>query len=704
MIAVHAFLKDSLVKLGISIKSLKDFPHLTTPNRPYALGILLGVLAVLSMGVIRTLPVFLSDMVAIQAIYHRFVELKDYEIYQGHDYFYFDISPLGLRSLANTVTNPDRSPLILLENGVPLSPYAELDSIKAGKAGVFNHWWYQSTRLSENMDPRNDQDRILFSPLSKDPMLNSYTLIVPATSADAFQISQLPIFNKFQRQKFWLLAIIASVVSAWLIRKNRQTASPLWHQVPLILALVTSFFLITGIAIIESQPHNAVGAFSVWDVFSMSPDGPSYYHGYASRGPGYPWFIRLIAGTYDPSFIDNMTPIGSWIENEDHPLFNVSRAQIAALLTAGIVLCFTMMKILRSPLPAIFLLFFYDQHFFIWFELNRILTEPLTQTWLILIVSCFLVFIWKEKAFLLPMMGLLLAGSYLTRQASAYAAIFLVVLIGWALLRNWRLYWKWALSSIAILAAVIAIPDVYAKLTVDESLQTELTYQYRIVHALRVAQPDDINVMPDEESRRWLVDSLLLRDAKDQEFDAICGEDMHCRYVKRISSTYQVAITEASELHEPAFYMKISNAILRHRWMDYLRFGLESWFYTISTPPIDRVSYLAKAIGASFLNTWVIYAVAFLSAGILRGNIGFASVILILAHWAHVMVCCLFSAPLSRMVWATDGLVIIALFLLVCETSQRSFERFAKLESIQRLGDHWVKTIERLKTHSGQVY
>lgn len=672
--AVGSVIMPGTASAGIARNPL--VARLTVPGLWASLGILLATLAVLAVGLGAVLPVVAAHVSARQRVFCRVLELKDMKPKPEGRFFSLDISSFGLRSIADSVRHPRRSPLALLENGQPLKPHAELDELTQGKGGVFRHWWHEPTTMAANLDPRNNQDRLLFCPARGDPATNAYSVVVPATSADAFALGQLGVFRRIRRS-LWVVAVLASILGAMLIQRHLGPASPWWYRLPLILALVAYLLLTTAVQIMDAQSGRPAAAFSTWDVFFVAPDSASYYFGYSldsTRQPGYSWFIHLVSGGLDPNAVAGRTPVGAWIEDPSHPLAQVSRAQIAVLLGSGVVLCSLLMVFLRSPLPALFLVFFHESHFFIWLELNCILTEALTQAWLLLMVSCFLAFLWKEKGYLLLIAAGLVGASYLTRQASGYCGLFLAAMILWAVVHDWRRYWKAAVGSVILFLGLAGAPDLYAWHRIGKLAQESLTYQYRIVYALRVAMPEDVELMPDTESRRWLAESLVRRDAKDKEYDAQWGDDTYTRYVYRIVSTYQVSLTEKTEVHEIAFYHKIAGAIFRRRWSDYLRFGRDFWLVTIVAPAVDRVGF-GRELGLTSRCTWCAYVIGFALAALLRGKAGYAGAVLILAHWAHVMICCLFAAPLVRMVWASDGLVIIAFFIVGLEAVRSALGR-----------------------------
>ena len=486
-----------------------------------------------------------------------------------------------------------------------------------------------------------------------------------------------PAFES-QKDILWGVAIALNLLAAWAMGRKFNAQKLWWYFVPFFLALVISIYLFIVVADNKFQGCKSDQEYSVWEAYCTSPDSASYYFGWnpgSPRQPLYPWFIQLATlGTdFEPGAYLQAYPVAEAISDSEAPLFRVERAQIVLLMGASLVACILMMRVLNSHLPTLLFLYLLDHNFYTVYELNNILTEALVQAWLFLLVGVFLLFMWKSNKKLLLVAALVCGMIYLTRQASAYSALFLGGMILWRLLLNWREYWKPSVAALFFVLAIAAIPDLLSLASSGKSAQEALTYQYRIVFALRIAQPDDVELMPDDVSKKWLADSLEYRDIKDNEFDEMCGDNPYCQNIYRVESAYEVAITQRTEVYEPEFYLAVSNAIFKQRWLDYLKWGFDVWHTAMEYPGVDRIG-VHTISGNTVLSSWWVYGIAFALATLVRGRIGFSSAILILAHWSHVMICSLFSIPGPRWVWASDGLVIIALFLIIIKVGQLSLQ------------------------------
>jgi hypothetical protein len=614
----------------------------------------------------------------------------------------------------------------LLENGVPLSGGGNRlhdDIRKLGKGGYLFWHDYVYFAPSDNTDPRTNGKRYeIFYPLIVNRLfahaiyaltalvagcavfsavfwmrerrkgaeflltsgvlwilvfLSSLTMIVTALTRTGIQLSLMHVTLCF-------ITVLLNVLAAWALRNKFGSHCSLRSLLPFLLALMAAYYLLVAVAPHAPQGCRTEVAYSAWDAFCTSPDSASYYFGYqagSSRQPLYSLFIRLVTtGTnFDPLVWAQQHPVAVAISDPHDPLHRVERAQIVLLLGGGLAACATMMALLNSPLPAVLFFLLYDFFLFTAWELNQILTESLVQAWLFLLIATFLAFLWKRQKMLLPLAALLCGLLYLTRQAAGYTSIFLAAMILWGMFSNWKMYWRPSFVSICLLGGLMVIPDVYGcyKLGKLSAAQESLQYQYRIAYALQVAQPQDVVVMPDGESRAWLLDALKRREVGHLEVDKLCKGDKYCQQVYYINYNLYFVATPPGFSHPnlPEFFMKISTPILKRHWLDYLVFGFRSWALGLTQPRVARIRMLG-------FSPWWIYAACFGAALVLRGRVAFAAATLICAHFSHVALTALFAAPIPRMVWASEFLVVIAAFLLLWDAAEKINNRLMQSLSV----------------------
>jgi len=475
----------------------------------------------------------------------------------------------------------------------------------------------------------------------------------------------------------WLVVLLVNFAAAWHVRRSYGGALPARVLTVFVLALAAGFIVLTTMA-----PHKWPGChttepISAWDAFCVAPDSASYYMGYqpgSTRNPLYAWFIgALTTGTeFESSAYRNQATPGALITNDSDPLFRVVRVQIVLLLAAALALATAAMIVTRGVFPAVIFLALYDYGYFTAYELNIVLTEPLVQTFLFLLVAAFLLFLWRPRPAWLLSAAVCCALAYLTRQAAAYSALFVGVMVLRGLAEDWRRWWKPSVAAAAVLALLVSIPDLYA-FALTGSLtrsQESLQYQYRIVHAMQYATLQDLEVMPDASTREWLAKAIPLRDKEHRMVEAkyTTEYDRMTYYINQ--NLYAVAMP----VHDPLwveklplaaggytrvseFYMAVATPILARHRAEYASFAFRFWQLGLSYFPVARA-------GLGRVNAWVVYGLLGLLILTFRDRYALAAATLIGAHWAHVALASMFAVPIPRMVWASDGLVLIAALLL----------------------------------------
>jgi len=496
----------------------------------------------------------------------------------------------------------------------------------------------------------------------------------------------------------WWVTIGLNLVAAVALRLRYGRVIP--HYVPLafLLALAVGYYFLT-----TQAPHRAQGCHTTlelpaWDAFCVAPDSASYYWSFAARegsggtrfwsstrNPLYSWFGRVVVlGTgFDPTSYAARTSVGAAITDASDPLFRVVRAQILLLLAASLLACASMMRLLASPVPAVAFLWLYDHLFFTAFELNVVLTEALVQAWLFLLVAAFLAFLRSPRTWLLLAAAVSCGLLYLTRQAAAYAAVMLGVMMLWVLWRCRRRWWRQCAWACSVMLALCAIPDI--RMLIETGSLTEqqarLQFQYRIAHALQYARAEDADLMPSEATRRWLERVVSLRDLEHEKIDRTLTRE-YDRMVSYVAANlYHVAyvVTPPDDPDfSPEFFLGVANPILARHRAEYLGFGFRFWQLGLSQPGLARI----QLPGLSPLLT---YAILWLLILWLRDRYALAAATLVSAHWLHVAVASFFAAPIPRMVWASEVLVGLAGLVLLWRTAERLGEGNRARELAARL-------------------
>ena len=646
------------------------------------IGIGLIVIGILAVGWSSYYPTFFANKIAQQNNHFRLIKIQPKAIEKHGKYYSINLNGLGLISLAAPAHSRNFFSLRLLEDGRSLVPQAGMENLLKGTPGVSYYGRPNNKKdlgFLKYSDKQNTvRDWLFFVPYNLLPPLGAFVLQVPATSADAYYYSNSKQFRTTDKNIWWA-SIALMLIGSGLIAKNLNRASGLYYQFPFLLAVGATFYVMMAHSVIPGQWMQAPGAFYYLSSFALEPDSGSYlveWNINSPRGPGYPWFIHALSNVDATAAIRNL-PVGEYVTAE-HPLQLVSNAQIFLLLGSGLTLMFVMMRVFNSPLPPLIFLALLRYHYFIWQELNHILTEPLMQACVLFAVTSCLGFFKTRNKWLLYITALFLGYAYLTRPAAIFASLILAAALLYALFYNWKRYWKHALGAGALYMAVFLVPNVAVFVQSGQIASSASSYQYLIIHALRSAQPADMDLLPTLEMKEWFADAIAIRSAADIKYDAKTGDNTYNKYIYRIQSAYEAAITRHPTTHGREFLVDISQRIFKERWLSYLTYNLNFVRITLFNSFADRIS-----IGP--LSSWAVYlGIIFLIAG-LRSPMAFFAGFLVLSHLTHVLIMCLFAAPIVRMVWSTDILVFLALSLLVLELLVRLEKKYVKPWSLGKM-------------------
>ena len=341
----------------------------------------------------------------------------------------------------------------------------------------------------------------------------------------------------------------------------------------------------------------------------------------------------------------------------------VAQAQKVVLLAASLAACAALMALMSSALPVLFFLWLFEYGFFSQ-EINHIMTEPIAQAWLFFILASFFAFLWKRWKFLLPLGGLFCAALYLTRPAGVYGGVLLAAMILWAALSDWRGYRLICLASILLAGLLVTLPIFYSYIITGTLTPSPMYAIARIAFALRVATPEDLNLMPDQDSREFLTEALEMKKVEESKIKVKYPQEAEQNFVMIVKNTYSIAPVAAREVlpggskaDMDKLLLKVSNPLLnKHRW-EYYRVGWSSFWYATTRMSLDRIK--------SPIGFWVVILICLVLAILLRGWVGFSSVTLIITHLAHLAVVSLFDIPIQRYIWATEFLILLALFILI---------------------------------------
>jgi len=307
----------------------------------------------------------------------------------------------------------------------------------------------------------------------------------------------------------------------------------------------------------------------------------------------------------------------------------------------------------------------YDFHFFSPL-MNEIVTEPLVESLLFLLVAVFILFLQKGNKILLIVASILSVALYFTRLASVFGVLFLLAMIVWGLVINWRRYWLPALSSVTLYFILFFMPAIISHS--DNTVPSKYSAPAKLAcFALEIAAPDDVHTVPNEAQRTFLLRALQKRQAA---YENIKNEPW-----KDIDKTRYLLSTAFNN----GFAYNTAETIARETGQNATQIMLSTFLQLIARHPLgytkliwDSVQYGTNITRLTFpFGFWAFIIPLFIVCLILRGWVGYGSAVLMLAHLSHALIASLFDVPTTRYIWVTEFLVLIAAFLLIFGVAER---------------------------------
>jgi len=489
-----------------------------------------------------------------------------------------------------------------------------------------------------------------------------------ANSAQAERFVREPLYHE-ARLWLWVWLVIIMIGTAFLLSIYLKNQWKVRYSIPFLIALAVSYFLLTRFALITTP----LGFDYHWDILYRSNDSGgylSYQWGKMNpRPPVYPLFVQWIAGDDAQKYLADI-PWNKPVKPLGNPLLAVVQYQKVFMLGASLLAVFALMGLLRSPLPVVLFLALYDAAFYTDF-FGHLLTEALAAAWLFLILAAFFGYFWKKHWIFLFLMGIGCAGIYLTRPSGIFCLVFLGIAGLYGIINHWKFTWIAILITCLVMGLIISAPSL-ADYALAGSFQPTPTFALQIVaFAVEVAQPSDMQAMPDEVSRRFLEKVLEKKVLEAEEEKALYpqteysdAEMLRLRY--RIANhKFRMAIgprsvqealgQEATMASSAAFMQKVSIILLSRHWKEYLSIGLRQFVYAM-----DVLSRLKTPQSFLFL-----YLGTILACVLIKGEVGWISTALLAAHVLQVLLAGFFDIPTYRYVYATEFLVILAWSVLI---------------------------------------
>ncbi len=511
---------------------------------------------------------------------------------------------------------------ILLEAGVPLAPWTpESDGGAPGFAVRGSELHYLPAGGAEGEEPGLT---LLY--------LDRRTLeaVRPALSRE---------------KGLWRLCVVLALLAAFGLRGRLEGRAVLAVRLALCAALATAVFF-------SQLPR--------WSLFYVARDSSTYvgWSPDSVRDPAYPLFVRLASGgDLDLTGYEMDAPQR---DRRGDPVLRVVQGQKLLRIAALAAVYLALSGGLSPPLVAVALFWISGGLLLNPVHDDSLMTEAFVQSLMLALVAVFFQYTRDRRGEWLPVAALLAAGMYLTRPAAVYAAGFLgAMLLQLAWGRRWKQFPIFA-ASLALLVALALTPPLLRMRAGEPSPMAPLYQLVQIGWALQFAQPADIGLMPDAETREFLERALVKRDELRRSGWIRKGVYQELSPSDFNGNLYRVAKPVAAAIgtqphHMPELFARVS-APLRDRYRAEYRSTIRQYL-AIAFEESTRLRQHALV--------WWLFLLAPLLALVSRSAIGFAGLVCVLGHVGHLLVVCLSQPPLKRFVYATESLAAIGLLALV---------------------------------------
>ncbi len=558
--------------------------------------------------------------------------------------FRFDITSLGLESLSDS--DQGDSPLVFKENGVPLTPHSTHRDIRGGQRGCFSHWGNQ----------------ILFSPSAQTPpTTNVYTIECPLNRAVPPKHRDTPAFRAL-----WSLLAVFGLACGPALRFFGVHLPARPYKGAALLALATTYGLILRFTLCGTPQLP-----SSWNTFCVAPDSFSYMQPWTPasiRPPLYPWFIRAataLAPAYSLNSADYTYNVPV-CDQPQHPLLRVVQAQKMALAAAVCLAALALMRFVPPPLAVLFFMALLDFGF-LTEQIDFILSETLAQALLMIILALFFFYLDRPSVARMVCAGAACGALFCVRPAGAFAVFFPAAMFVRGVADTGR---RACLSAAAAAALYGAIATAPALVNYTRTGFWQLTNMYeatQLMWALNFAADGDIDLMPDEASRRFF--DQAVRELRNQESTTLAALPPSAwKFSKRLNTIfYKVAMPTAvaqglstpsdglNTRNAQATFQKVSRPLLAKYHANRLQVAWNQWTGHASRlagpsrrPWLQWLILLGCPAAALACGPWVRIAVGTCVA----------------AHLAAVWMVSFNDTPETRYVHATECLVLLGMFIL----------------------------------------
>jgi hypothetical protein len=618
--------------------------------------------------------------------------------HEGEHSYTCNLTRLDIAVLSDSDDDPQRSRLVLTEDGVPLRPHALHDDIRTG-AGCFSHWGvllYFSSR--DGSDPTgNGRNYVIHYRAARAAL---WEMVSPCAYSAAVIL---------------LLALAAGSVSRPII----LTASSRWSAI----AMLGSALAISLLTQVWRDRHR----------FAINPDSAGYTEtpDISMRPPGY---YAFMAAASNPARVrtevldlvhqgqDGVVQEGSVRQ----PIARVVVAQGLVLVCALIGAFFAFQAIMPSPLAAAIILLIgqfapkvpvsrftavaavagllvllflgmtrrsgrerlpaVGAFLLAAFALAAVLPMALqrtlipnehyvlcsetaamaAETWVMLSLVRYIVrgrtgWVWSA--------ALAAAAAFLIRPAAVFAFVAVFGAAGAMLCRRNHREWISTISALASGAVLAALPGLVNRAAHAQAADVSMLRWGLATYALTVAEPADAGRIHDPVARELLEQALPARNKMRTGITPPPGWGYDAEVYRFDSYQYEIILPISEQIARRTFpgtfheresnrnriLWEMAAPIYRTRWRSLALMFAHSFAYAVGsgTRLSQTVPWWMALIGVAAL------------AVLARNPIGWAGLTLCAAHLAHLAIVCAINAPLVRYIRATEFLSVIGVFLVI---------------------------------------
>jgi hypothetical protein len=614
----------------------------------------LFVIALLSAALFPLIPAILSSLAPYvsTAVGHstvlNVVKLgeADFPVYPeiGHA-VRFGVGKLEILSLSDSECEGSVcSPVLVLENGVPLKPHLSHVELRASQVGGFSHW---------------GPDIYLSPSAGIDPKTAKYSLLYPSIPANNLYTSP------HLKRMVWYLAFAAAFLAALF-----GTSLPWANCRALRLLLVGGL----GCFIFVQARFMAVPyqyGMSTWNTFVVSADSKIWMEKYSAetlRPFVYPTFAHLVTRIGSnpiekhPDFRHNSLglPVNTPITDQlDHPLLLVVKAQKVFHILSIILAAWVLSAFIPAPIIVVGLGWLYNNLFFP-HEYDTIMAETVAQAWMYLLIAASASTIFRYIHYKLFIVAALCAALFHTRSSGVFSFVCFGAISLSMLAQDFRKYWKGIGAATVTLGVLLALPSIHRFLLTGYLSPAPMYADAKTGYAVQFAQEEDVELFGDPIVKEWVKRVLVKRTEAHQAVRAAMPVVSDTQLLG--TNLYTVARGVAgemglSEMERLKIFSEFSATILPKYRMKYFGLFLENFWNT---------AQISRLRAASTMSGWILLTVLTTLSIVVWSKEGLFCLCMIAMHFTHLVIMSLFDVPQQRYVFATEFLVVIgALFLVV---------------------------------------